>query len=281
VARVGGAHPTVTRFHRILRDKYAAGPSRVLIGPSAIALLTGRSVAGEERLQVITAGRLDGDAQEITALAKAAGVEVAWKIDDPKIPTDPRLRRMTVHVVTGGRREPILDVYNSAAFDLVPYVTLAPPAPARRGGKARGRRAPAEDTDERGPPATLKIGTPFVLMRYRLIDMWTMQVLMQMGAVNAGFAKTVLNGMLAGYDAAAAHYESLLASAARDPEAAAHQLMPMAAYIGRLEEPELALKRAAQSRSGARFYPPYLPASRNRADSDLAPEAEAAGGDAC
>jgi len=269
VARVGGAArlSAAEPLYRILRDKYAAGPSRVLIGPAAIALLTGKSVVGEERLQVITAGRLDGDAQEIVELAKAAGVEVAWKIDDPKIPTDPRLRRMTVHAVLGRRREPILDVYNSAAFDLVPYVTLAsaalwPGAASRRGGRARREKAPATS----GPPATLKIGTPFVLMRYRLIDMWTLQVLMQMGIINAGFARTTLNGMLSGYNAAAAHYESMLASAAHDPAGASHQLMPLTAYIGRLEDPELALKRAAQSRTGARFHPAYLPASRNRAD---------------
>ena len=75
VARVGGAArlSAAEPLYRILRDKYAAGPSRVLIGPAAIALLTGKSVIGEERLQVITAGRLDGDAQEIVELAKAAG----------------------------------------------------------------------------------------------------------------------------------------------------------------------------------------------------------------
>lgn len=280
VARVGGAArlSAAEPLYRILRDKYAAGPSRVLIGPAAIALLTGKSVVGEERLQVITAGRLDGDAQEIVELAKAAGVEVAWKIDDPKIPTDPRLRRMTVHAVLGRRREPILDVYNSAAFDLVPYVTLAstalwPGAASRRGGRARREKASATS----GPPATLKIGTPFVLMRYRLIDMWTLQVLMQMGIINAGFARTTLNGMLSGYNAAAAHYESMLASAAHDPAGASHQLMPLTAYIGRLEDPELALKRAAQSRTGARFHPPYLPASRNRADGSDA--ATGGGGD--
>jgi hypothetical protein len=279
IARVGGAArlSAAEPLYRILRDKYAAGPSRVLIGPAAIALLTGKSVVGEERLQVITAGRLDGDAQEIVELAKAAGVEVAWKIDDPKIPTDPRLRRMTVHAVLGRRREPILDVYNSAAFDLVPYVTLAsaalwPGAASRRGGRARREKAPATS----GPPATLKIGTPFVLMRYRLIDMWTLQVLMQMGIINAGFAKTTLNGMLSGYNAAAAHYESMLASAAHDPAGASHQLIPLTAYIGRLEDPELALKRAAQSRTGARFHPPYLPASRNRA---VVSDAATGGGD--
>jgi hypothetical protein len=274
VARVGGAArlPAAEPLYRILRDKYAAGPSRVLIGPAAIALLTGKSVVGEDRLQVITAGRLDGDAQEIVALAKAAGVEVAWKIDDPKIPTDPRLRRMTVHAVLGSRREPILDVYNSAAFDLVPYVTLAsaalwPKAASDKRAGAASRRVHREKAPATsGPPATLKIGTPFVLMRYRLIDMWTLQILMQMGVINAGFAKATLNGMLSGYNAAAAHYESMLASAAHDPEGASHQLMPLTAYIGRLEDPELALKRAAQSRKGARFHPPYLPASRNRTD---------------
>lgn len=284
VARVGGAArlPAAEPLYQILRDKYAAGPSRVLIGPAAIALLTGKSVAGEERLQVITAGRLDGDAQEIVALAKAAGVEVAWKIDDPKIPTDPRLRRMTVHAVLGRRREPLLDVYNSAAFDLVPYVTLASAAlwprarpKAQQGGRARREKPPAAAS---GPPATLKIGTPFVLMRYRLIDMWTLQILMQMGVINAGFAKTTLNGMLAGYDAAAAHYESVLASAAHDPEGASQQLVPLTAYIGRLEDPELALKRAAQSRTGARFHPPYLPASRDRATGEAAPKGSPAEG---
>jgi hypothetical protein len=267
---VGGGHPATARFGRVLRNKYAAGAGRVLVGSAAIALLTGRNVAGGDRLQVVTAGRLEDDAQEIAALAEADGLEILWKIDDPKIPTDLRLRRMTVHAVAGGRREPVLDVYNSAAFDLVPYVLLGPAT----GGRKSERKSwhSYKKVGGPAPPAGLKIGTPFVIMRYKLIDMWTMQVLMNMGIVSADFAKSVLNGMLTSFDAAASYYETELAAAARDPESAALRLLPMTAYIGRLESPELALKRAAQSRAGARFFPPYLPASRFRAPEDGAPE---------
>ena len=238
---------------RVLRDQYAAGSGRVLIGPAAIALLTSRPVAGAERLQVITTGLLDTDAGEITAMAQRAGAEVAWRIEDPKCPVDMRLRRMTVYLVHAGsagkRREPILDVYNSGAFDLIPCTTVA--------------------AGPHGGPA-LKIGTPFVLMRFRLIDMWTMQVLLRMGVVNADYARGVLYGMLTAYEAVAAFYEGRLAAAAQDPEAAAAVLIP-ATCIGRLVEPELALKRAAQarpandSRDRPRFFPPYFPAARAEA----------------
>ena len=268
-ARYGGAHPAMSRLRALLRDKYASGPSRVLIGPTAISLLTGQNLIGDERLQVITAGALDGDAQEIVEIATRAGFEVSWKIDDPKIPTDPRLRRMTVYRIEGTRREPALDVYNSAEFDLVPYVTIK----EALGGRAKeepvdelasARRYGKKDTHDRMPSANLKIGTPFVLMRYRLIDMWTMQILMRMGAINSSYAKTVLHEMLSTYIVAARYYEKLLIDVARKSEDTIHQLLPRESYIGRLEEPELALKRAAQSRAAGRFYPPYLPAQKVR-----------------
>ncbi len=116
-----------------------------------------------------------------------------------------------------------------------------------------------------GAPAQLKIGTPFVLMRFRLVDMWTMQVLMRMGAASASYGKGILLEMLSGYTAAAEFYEKTLQGAAADPDAAAVLLMPEAAYIGRLEDTDLALKRAALGRAGARFFPPYLPAQRRAA----------------
>jgi hypothetical protein len=257
VARMGGAHNAATsRVYTLFRDKYATGPGRVVIGSAGIALLTGKSVSGEERLQVITAGRLEGDAEEVIALAKTVGIEATFRIEDPKVPTDHRLRRMTVYIIVGRRRSPILDVYNSAAFDIVPYVLIEP--------TARGRRRRAKDSATSKPPAALKIGTPFVLMRHCLVDIWSIQVLMRMGAIKSGTAIAILSSKLASYNVAAAYYESILAGAARDSDEASHRLMPMKSYIGRLEDSELALKRAAQFQAGARFYPPYYPASRNK-----------------
>ena len=90
------------------------------------------------------------------------------------------------------------------------------------------------------------------------------------GALSSG-GSAALGEMLAGYDATARYYEGALAGAARDPEGAARRLLPMAGYIGRLEEPELALKREAQLGGAGRIYYPYYPAATQ------AP-AEAAGG---
>jgi hypothetical protein len=236
--------------NRLLRDllnKFAAGPSRVLVGSAAISLLLEEKTPTEGQLQVITAGRLESEAEEIVALAKASGAEVSWKIDDVKVPTEPRLQRLSLSVVVGGRREPIIEVYNAAEFDLVPYTTLG--ANSRLGPEA--------------PPRTLKIGTPFVLMRYQLISLWTIQVLSRMGAVAAADADAASATTASEFNAVAKYYEATIACAASDPEAVALQLLPLTAYIGRLEEPELALRRTAQHLPGARFHSMYFPASRH------------------
>ena len=241
------AGPAGARLFRDLLNKYAAGPSRVLVGPVAIALLLAGDTPAGGRLQVVTASRLEGDAREITALAAGSGAEVSWSIDDPKVPAEPRLRRLTVNVVVGGRREPIIEVYNAAAFDLVPYTTP----------DIHGRPGPEP------PPRSLKIGPPFVLMRYRRVDLWSPRVLGRMGVGPAGAAAAAAAAILSEFGAVAAHYEAVAAGAARDPEAAAHRLLPPAAYIGRLEEPELALRRTAQNLPGARFHSMFFPASRH------------------
>jgi hypothetical protein len=102
-------------------------------------------------------------------------------------------------------------------------------------------------------------------MRFRLADLWTMQVLMRMGVVAPEFANAAMLGILASFDAAARLYEKALASAAADVDTAAARLLPLASYLGRSEDAGLALRRAAQKAGGPRFNPPYFPASRARA----------------
>jgi hypothetical protein len=272
---------------RRLYEQYAAGPDRVLVGPGAVAILEGRAPRlGGERIQVLAVAPLEAEAAEAAALARAEGLEARWEENDPQLPTDTRLRRLTVRVSAGrgARWEPVLDIFNAAAYGLVPYVTAEAalsrvPAPGRGGPRAEGgapartearpaplgarRGRPRPDAGWR-PPAGLKVGTPFVLMRFRLVDLWVVQVLMQLGAVHADAGRSLLLAAFAGYEAAAAVYERDLADAAADPDAAAARLLPERLYVGRLEDPDLAAKREA-GRPGTRFYPPYLPAARAEA----------------
>ena len=291
------ARPGTAGLRRALLDHYATGPGRVLVGPFALAAMTGeRGADATGRVQVVAAGSLEVEAAAARAIAQRLGYAADWTVNDPKCPVDPRLRRATVYVTRAGRREPVLDIYNAAAHELVPYATVSSWGAARSRLRARtggsengaggapgagpagpgpGARRPAweAETPLSDPdPALLKVGTPFVLMRFLLADMWTIQVLLHMGAVSAGLADDVLADMLRSFQRASETYVGLLALHA-DPESravAGSCLLPLAheagaAYVGRLEDPELALRRAAAGRPDQRRYPPYYAAARREA----------------
>jgi len=231
----GGGHSAI---HTTIRDKFASDSGRVLIGQEATELITNKTLRGGGRLQVISNRSLESEAMAVAALAKRAGVLTEWKIEDPKIPTNYRLRRVTVYAV-GKKRYPIIDIYNAAAFDLIPYTMKR----------------------DHGAPANIKLGTPFVIMRYRLIDMWTIQLLGQMGVIDTSYVKRLLFEIIDGYEAIADYYEMKLTEARLKPELTAAAVLPISAYEGQLELPELALKRT----SSKRFYHQYFPAQAQTA----------------
>lgn len=276
------------RLRRDLIDLFAAGPGRVLVGSVAVALLCGGEPAG--RVQVVSANDLLSEAREIAAVAARRGLTADWAVNDPMCPVDPRLRRLTVYARRADHREPVADVFNSAAVELVPYTTLA----SWRAARARARdaklgsseaglgalpdRAPDRKPVSSPEPASLKIGTPFVVLRFRLVDSWTVQLLRRMGAITPSFARDAVDVVLREFRAVSAAYESLLASIASASdrgddslvELAGECLLPRAhaggaAYVGSLDDPEQALRRSAAGKADQRArYPPYFPAASAR-----------------
>jgi hypothetical protein len=207
-----------------LREEFAADPGRVLIGAFALAAL---GVPRTGRLQVVSTYDVEHEVAWLENFAARLSPRrtLGRTVNDPKVPTDPRIRRMTVSFSVGrDRPEPLLDVYFSG--EITPFA-----------GRDRTR-----------------VGTPFVLMRFRLIDMWTIAVLMRMRVVNAEYGRGTLHGMLDDFLAAAA--------CADDPARPPAELLPTVDYVGRAEDPGLARKRATIGVAGARFIPPYYPARR-------------------
>jgi hypothetical protein len=132
----------------------------------------------------------------------------------------------------------------------------------RRHGRpgARDSRPPGRDGAQ---SAALRIGSLFVLMRFRLVDLWTLLLLSKLGAADKAFAGAVLREILDDYEAAAAHYERLVRG---DAARAAAQLLP-AAFVGRAEDAVLEQKMEALRRPGRRqepFMPAAGPAARAR-----------------
>lgn len=286
------AGPDTGRLRRALLDHYAAGPGRVLVGPYAVAAMIGGGAAAQGRVQVVAAGSLEEEVRAAKAVVQRLGFSAEWATNDPKCPVDTRLRRATVYVTRVGGREPVLDIFNSAAHELVPYATVASWEAVRGDLRPRTLRDGGGEKEagnvSNPDPALLKIGTPFVLMRFLLTDMWTIQVLLRMGAVSGGYAEEVLGNMLRDFKRVAGLYTELLAlcSEGRHLAGAGACVLPLAhgtgaAYVGRLEDPELAQRREAASRPDQRRYPAYYAAAarhpRDGAPRDGAPPAQGGG----
>lgn len=321
----GGAYQQPLRqrlLAALLRD-FVPGEGRVLIGAAAIQLTAGELPTWTGRLQVVSGRPFAEETRIIADIAQAVGARVHYGTEDPKIPVLTRLRRITVHFVENGvrslsqeeRREAVLDVYNLGSFELVPWVALgtlrgddddggggggeeapavaapSPPAAAEGGAAGPARRGrPTASAAAVWPelPPSVKVGTPYVLMRMLLVDMWTIQVIMRLKALSAQGGQQILHGQLRDFTRAAAEYDRHLRAVAADASgraaaAAATRLLGArpdgapSAFIGQGVDAALALRReqagparpspgaAAQPTQGhaappQRFHPLYLPA---------------------
>jgi len=217
-----------------IRDKFATGPGRVLVGPEAIRIGggSGGRASSSGRLQVVAVSPVADEAEEVATLAKSHGISVTWGINTPRIPSDSRMERLTVYIVHPHNRgrEPILDIYNCGSYEAVPY-RLA-------------------KLSKNGPD--IKIGTPFLIMRFRLVDLWTIRILEKMNVIKSEYARTITRETVADFVAAA------VAVSAAAAASSAADLLPVSNYVGRATDAGLALKRAAQA--SGNFYKPYYPA---------------------
>lgn len=209
----------------------------VLVGPVAAALMRGDAATGG-RLQYVAEDDLGAVAERIAGAAKRAGTEVTWTIADPLYPFEPRLRKLTVWRDAGGRRgAPLVDVFNAAAFEAVPFV-------------------PAAAFPAAGVPESTRVGTVWAALRFRGVDWWTLECLARAGVIDAGSARREAAAIL-----------SDMADFGRARTRAEAQgrydlVFPVESYWGSLVPRELYAKQlAAAARDRKEFPPPYMPAA--------------------
>jgi hypothetical protein len=101
------------------------------------------------RLQIISSNPFAEEMQFIIELVKRLSCRTFGIINDPNIPTDNQLRKLTFYVDRkNGQREVLLDIFNAAGYQLIPHNN--------------------------------HIGTVFTIMKYILVDFWTLQLLYKM-----------------------------------------------------------------------------------------------------
>ena len=291
---VGGADELpVLALAEALAEEYVPLGGHVAVGGYAARAFDPAS-GGCARLQVVSSSTFAEEEEAVRRIATRMGYRVQTTTDDPKVPTDRRLRRMAVHVVRpGGGREVVLYVYNSAGYELIPFAAAKTGGRRGRGGrpprhhkkkgkdgdggrrdKPRGDRArrdkPRGDTGAWSgpigpPPPGAPIGSFFAVMRFSLVEAWTMRLLRAMGKLTSQAAGRALANLLGDYRRTAAAYV-----AARDRGDFA-AVFP-SEFVGCFVDPVLCDKRqhfrayalAKKTPGKQAFFPPYLPAREAR-----------------
>jgi hypothetical protein len=131
------------------------------------------------RLQIITSNPFAEEKQFIIELVNRLNCRTFGIINDPSIPTDSQLRKLTFYVDRkNGQREVLIDIFNSGNYQIIPYYN--------------------------------HIGTVFVLMKYILIDFWTLQLLYRMEYNKAHTTLVQLSNLIRLYKSTQSIYNDIV-----------------------------------------------------------------------
>jgi len=238
----------------ILLNEFVTNPKRIVVGDYAHSLYTKdrQTSAQTWRLQIITSMPLRQEAETVKSIANRLHTNVQVTYNDPRIPTDIHLRRLTFYIIQPGRKhESFLDIYNSSNYSLIPHIKaseLMPPSPHQL------------------ISSKTNIGTLFVQARFLLIEHWTINLLSQMSAITCEQADSLLYKI-------AAKYRQIMSLEWPETD----KLFPpdSKSYTGVHRDTQLTAKREIliRNKQKSRFVPPYYPirdltTDQNRAASD-------------
>lgn len=162
----------------IIKEYLCDNDSLVLIGQYATNHILGES-SSTGQLQIITGNSVEAEYTKVQQLIHKitnSTMPVHYKTHKLKIITDFRISRLIVYI---GESIPILHIFNSGSFELIPFNTV----PAK---------FDLYDKKMDLSKNKIQIANPFVVCRFLLIDFWTMKIICNLGSANENYAKKIL-----------------------------------------------------------------------------------------
>lgn len=157
--------PPSLKLKTIIFNKWCKDKNIVIIGYWAINLLNinilseeNRDKMHHERLQIISPNPIKNDMLSLELLlAKEMKYKLTYTTNNVDIPHDFRLKKHSIWAVNPSGKFCIMEIYNSAEYELIPYSDIS---------YLNGH---------------IKIGNPFVLLRFLFIVYWTIEFIMSIG----------------------------------------------------------------------------------------------------
>jgi hypothetical protein len=133
--------------------------SSILVGHWGFYELFPDSDPHNEKIQLLTSLEPEDMLSRVeSVLRDTTPLKLHYRTEEVFIPYDPHLRRTTYYFEFKGARMPLLDTFNSLSYEIVPWIV---------GDKK------------------IKVGNPYVLNRFFLIDRWILNVLRHGGFITS------------------------------------------------------------------------------------------------
>lgn len=117
--------------------------------------------------QLITAIDINQETQYLLKMCADKGIKLSYGFNDPKIPIDLRLRKIIFYLDSS----PVFELFNLASYNIVPY------------NISNG----------------IRVGTNRVIMKFKLIDYWTISILLKRDAISMTQGKAIRERLKAEY----------------------------------------------------------------------------------
>lgn len=168
----------------ILSQWVTSNPNVVLIGDFAIRMLLSENRGS--MVQVITQKNPEEDAAKVCQmLEKQFNIKCSQHTRPLSIMQDFRLQRTTVRA----DEKEVLYIYNCGAYDFIPFnlaVTV-------KGGGTKAKKEHTNSSSQKPQAQFIQVGNPFVLLRFLLVDFWTVRLLNAEGKIDAKYAQLRLD----------------------------------------------------------------------------------------
>lgn len=165
------SHKTIVQM---LLEKFVFRTGHVLIGQYAIDVLRYNiqpdSIKYDKsfRLQIISSNDIKEDKKRVIDMVKDLGCTCYGVINNPNVPTDSNMRRLTFYIDRkDGKREILMDIFNVCRYQLIPHIN--------------------------------KIGTVFTIMKFTLVDIWTIQFLFRLNPASKKFTIQLIDQLINNY----------------------------------------------------------------------------------
>lgn len=174
VKEISGGDCKINKHHleSDIIKKIITGSNNILIGDHALASLGIEN--NPSRIQIITEEPIEKISNAVESLIKASApsAKVTFIRYSLNIPSDFQIVKYTLYINTGKEQMPIADIFNSAEFELIPW------------------------WEGSGKYQKIKIGNPWVLLRFQFIDIWILRLILNLGTDNPEFIKTKIRSIV-------------------------------------------------------------------------------------